>query len=76
MSNRKLKLAHWIASSELQAEQSKRNRQFKKLAVPYIVNSVIKILDDEQIWKSDAQRNTIIKLIDTFGNDLIEGENK
>lgn len=73
MKKYKLKLAHWIASSELQKEQSRRNLLFKKMAVSYIVNSLIKILDDEKAWKSDRKREISINLINTFGYDLIKG---
>jgi hypothetical protein len=71
MKNYKLKLAHWIASSELQAEQSRRNRSFRKMAVAYIVNSLIKILDDEKIWKSERQRQVLIALFESYAEDMI-----
>ena len=71
MKNYKLKLAHWIASSELQAEQSRRNRSFRKMAVAYIVNSLIKILDDEKIWKSERQRQVLIALFESYAEDML-----
>ncbi len=36
MSNLRLKLAHLIAGKELQAEQSRRNRVFKKMVWGYV----------------------------------------
>lgn len=71
MKNYKLKLAHWIARSELQKEQSRRNRSFRKMAVAYIVNSLIKILDDEKIWKSDRQRTTMLALFESYAEDML-----
>ncbi len=71
MSNYKLRLAHWIASSELQKEQSRRNRSFRKMAVAYIVNSLIKILDDEKIWKSKRQRQVLIALFESYAEDML-----
>lgn len=37
MSNLRLKLAHLIAGKELQAEQSRRNRIFKKMVWSYVL---------------------------------------
>jgi tyrosyl-tRNA synthetase len=71
MKNYKLKLAHWIASRELQAEQSRRNRSFRRMAVAYIVNSLIKILDDEKIWKSKRQRQVLMALFDAYAEDML-----
>jgi len=76
MSKWRLKLAYSIAGKELQAERSRRNRIFKKMLVAYIINSVVEILDDKDVWKSKKQRTTTVEIIESFVNEVILGENK
>jgi hypothetical protein len=72
----KLPLAHFIARRELQNEQSRRNRIFKKMAIPYIVNVVVKELDASKVWKSKKQREEVIARIEAEVLTLIKGESK
>jgi hypothetical protein len=72
----KLPLAHFIARHELQNEQSRRNRIFKKMAIPYIVNVVVKELDASKVWKSKKQREEVIARIEAEVLTLIKGESK
>lgn len=61
-------IAFLLAGKELFAWNSRNNRIGARMATAYTANQIVKFLDDEQIWKSERQRETLIA--------LIKGENK
>lgn len=61
--NWRTNIAFWLAGKEIWAWKSKSNRMMARMTEAYVTNRIVKYLDDEQIWKSERQRETLLALI-------------